>query len=60
MTAIYAGSTSTAASEDAVVVVDGASAADFHKLTGGAEGYTILKNQQVISMSQIKPYDVVT
>ena len=60
VTAIYAGSTSTAASEDAVVVVDGASAADFHKLTGGAEGYTILKNQQVISMSQIKPYDVVT
>ena len=60
VTAIYAGSTSTAASEDAVVVVDGASAADFHKLTGGAEGYTILKNQQVINMSQIKPYDVVT
>ena len=60
VTAIYAGSTSTAASEDAVVVVDGASAADFHKLTGGAEGYTILKNPQVINMSQIKPYDVVT
>ena len=60
VTAIYAGSTSTAVSEDAVVVVDGASAADFHKLTGGAEGYTILKNQQVINMSQIKPYDVVT
>ena len=60
VTAIYAGSTSTAASEDAVVVVDSASAVDFHKLTGGAEGYTILKNQQVINMSQIKPYDVVT
>ena len=43
-----------------MVVVDRVSSADFHRLTGGATGYTVLKNQQPISLSQIQPYDVVT
>ena len=60
VTAIYAATTATAADADAVVVMDRVSAADFHRLTGGATGYTILKNQQTISLSQIQPYDVVT
>ena len=58
--AIYAATTATAADADAVVVMDRVSAADFHRLTGGATGYPILKNQQTISLSQIQPYDVVT
>ena len=60
VTAIYTATTATAADADAVVVMDRVSAADFHRLTGGATGYTILKNQQTISLSQIQPYDVVT
>ena len=60
VTAIYAGTTTTAADADAVIVQSGARPADFHRLTGGAEGYTVLKNQQEISLSQIQPYDVVT
>ena len=60
VTAIYAATAATAADADAVVVMDRVSAADFHRLTGGATGYTILKNQQTISLSQIQPYDVVT
>ena len=60
VTAIYAGTTTTAADAEAVIVQSGARPADFHRLTGGAEGYTVLKNQQEISLSQIQPYDVVT
>ena len=60
VTAIYAGTSTTAADADAVVVMGGVSAASFYKLTGGATGYTILKNQQPINMAQIQPYDVVT
>jgi hypothetical protein len=32
----------------------------FQKLTGGATNYTIQKNRQNITLSDIKPYDVVT
>lgn len=60
VTAIYAATTATSADADAVVVMDRVNAASFHRLTGGAEGYTILKNQQEINLSQIQPYDVVT
>ena len=60
VTAIYAATAATASDADAVVVVDRVSSADFHRLTGGATGYTVLKNQQPISLSQIQPYDVVT
>ena len=60
VTAIYAATTATAANADAVVVMDRVNAADFHRLTGGATGYTVLKNQREISLSQIQPYDVVT
>ena len=60
VTAIYAATAATAADADAVVVMDRVSSADFHRLTGGATGYTILKNQQTISLSQIQPYDVIT
>lgn len=58
--AIYANSTTTAASADAVVVMGNATEATFHQLTGGASNFKILKNRQPISMSNIKPYDVVT
>ena len=60
VTAIYAGTAATAADADAVVVLGGANSASFHKLTGGVQGYTILKNQQPITTAQIQPYDVVT
>ena len=60
VTAIYASTSAASASTDAVVVMDRVSAADFHRLTGGAESYTILKNQREIGLSQIQPYDVVT
>ncbi len=60
VTAIYAGTSATSASEDAVVVMGAASAADFHRLTGGAQGYTVLKNQQEVRLSDLEPYDVVT
>lgn len=58
--AIFSGAAATGASTDAVVVTGSASEAAFHKLTGGVTGYTIKKNQQTISLSDIKPYDVVT
>ena len=58
--AIFSGAAATGSSTDAVVVTGSASEAAFHKLTGGVTGYTIKKNQQTISLSDIKPYDVVT
>lgn len=58
--AIFSGAAATGASTDAVVVTGSVSEAAFHKLTGGVTGYTIKKNQQTISLSDIKPYDVVT
>ena len=60
VTALYAGTTTTAADADAVIVQGPVNAASFYKLTGGAQGYTVLKNQQPVSLSQLQPYDVVT
>ncbi len=60
VTALYVGSSATDVDAGAVVVTNGSSPAVFHNLTGGASGYTVLKNQQEISLSQIQPYDVVT
>ena len=60
VTALYAGTTTTAADADAVIVQGPVNSASFYQLTGGAQGYTILKNQQEIPMSQLQPYDVVT
>ena len=57
--AIYA-SGSTSASTDAVVVMGSPNTAMFHQLTGGVTNFTIQKNRQTISMSDIRPYDVVT
>ena len=58
--AIYSTSGSTTSSTDAVVVQGNATAASFHRLTGGATNFNIIKNRQPINLSQIKPYDVVT
>ena len=58
--AIYSASGGTTADSDAVVVMGTPTAATFHQLTGGATNFSITKNRQRISMSQIKPYDVVT
>ena len=58
--AIYSASGSTTSSTDAVVVQGNATTATFHRLTGGASNFKILKNRQPITLSQIKPYDVVT
>ena len=57
--AIYAGG-STGSSTDAVVVMGSPSVAMFHQLTGGATNFSIQKNRQSISLSEIQPYDVVT
>lgn len=58
--AIYSASGSTTSSTDAVVVQGNVTTATFHRLTGGASNFKILKNRQPITLSQIKPYDVVT
>ena len=58
--AVYASGSAIGSSDDAVVVTGTAGVAMFHQLTGGATNFTIQKNRQTISMSDIKPYDVVT
>lgn len=58
--AIYAAVGATSSSSDAVVVMGNATNATFHQLTGGATDFTIMKDRQVIRMSDIKEYDVVT
>ncbi len=58
--AVYAGGSMATSDAGAVVVTGSASAATFYKLTGGADNFTIQKNRQRISLSDIKPYDVVT
>lgn len=58
--AVYATSGATTADSDAVVVMGNATAATFHRLTGGVSSFSIVKNRQPITLSQIKPYDVVT
>ncbi|MCF2597125.1 S-layer homology domain-containing protein [Pseudoflavonifractor phocaeensis] len=58
--AVYAGGSAVSADSDAVVVAGSATVAMFHQLTGGASDFRIQKNRQTISLSDIKPYDVVT
>lgn len=59
--AIYStGGAVTADNAEAVVVLNNASNATFHHLTGGGSNFNIIKDRQPITMSQIKPYDVVT
>ncbi|MGE4277833.1 MAG: S-layer homology domain-containing protein [Lawsonibacter sp.] len=58
--AVYAGGSMATSDAGAVVVTGSANAATFYKLTGGATNFTIQKNRQTISLSNIKPYDVVT
>ncbi len=47
-------------SEAAYVVSGTVSPADLHPLTGGADHCTILKDNEPIQLSDIKPYDVLT
>ena len=58
--AVYSTSGTTTIDSDAVVVMGHASAATFHQLTGGVSSFKIIKDRQNITLSQIKPYDVVT
>lgn len=58
--AVYAGGSMATSDAGAVVVTGSASTSTFYKLTGGATNFTIQKNRQTISLSDIKPYDVVT
>ncbi len=59
--AIYStGGATTAPDAEAVVVLSNVSNASFYHLTGGGSNFNIIKDRQSISMSQIKPYDVVT
>ena len=58
--AIYSTGGVSTADSDAVVVLDSATAATFHHLTGGMIDFNIVKNRQPIQLSQIKPYDVAT
>jgi len=58
--AIYTSAAATSIDADAVVVRGHATTATFHQLTGGATNFNIVKNRQPISLSDIKPYDVVT
>lgn len=58
--AIYTTSSGTTIDSDAVVVTGHATNATFYQLTGGGSGFKIVKNRSPISMSDIRPYDVVT
>ena len=60
ITAIYSTSGSTTTDSDAVVVLNNATAATFHHLTGGVTNFSVMKDRQPITLPQIKPYDVVT
>lgn len=46
--------------EEANVITAAVNSAAFNKLTGGASGWVIKKDGEVIGLSDIKPYDVVT
>ena len=60
ITAVYASGSAASADGGAVVVTGNATVAMFHQLTGGADNFNIQKNRQTITLSDIKPYDVVT
>lgn len=57
---VYTNGSMATSDSGAVVVTGGVSSATFYKLTGGATNFKIQKNRQTISLSDIKPYDVVT
>lgn len=46
--------------EEAYVVTGSVDRTDLHALTGGADNYTIQKDQETISLSDIQRYDVLT
>ena len=52
---VYVSGGAVSSDGDAVVVMGPASAATFHKLTGGVENFSIQKNRQTIGLSGIKP-----
>ena len=58
--AVYAIGSAASIDSDAVVVMGSPSLSLFQGLTGGTDGYTVQKNRQRISVSDIQPYDVVT
>ena len=58
--AVYTASGPPTLDSDAVVVMDHATAATFHGLTGGATSFRVMKGRQTITLSQIQPNDVVT
>ena len=58
--AIYSTSGANTIDSDAVVVLDNATSATFHHLTGGVTNFKIVKNGQTIRLNQIRPYDVAT
>ena len=60
ITAVYSAGSSLSVGDSAVVVRGTPNEAMFHRLTGGAEGFRILKNGVEISMSALREYDVVT
>ena len=60
ITAIYSTTSTTTIDSDAVVIMDHATTATFHALTGGVTNFNIVKDRQSIRLNQIKPYDVVT
>lgn len=59
ITAVYAAG-STSASDSAVVIKGTATESTFTSLTGGASGYSIVKNGQTVIADELKTYDVVT
>jgi hypothetical protein len=60
ITAVYASGSTATSADKALVVTGTVQEASLYSLTGGASGFTIQKNRQTISLSQLKPYDVVT
>lgn len=58
--AVYATSAATELDSGAVVLQGPASAATFHQLTGGVTDFKVVKNRQPVTLSQLRPYDVVT
>lgn len=50
----------TLSSTQAYVVMDKLNSASFHQITGGATNYTIKKDNEPITLSQVQLYDVAT
>lgn len=58
--AVYATGGLAGSGDSAVVVKGTPSAAMFHQLTGGITDFKVIKNRQVISVRDLKEWDVVT